>query len=86
MAEYRPDEALKIIWNQIQEFDKDIHNDQPWTLDGEKLQQTLETYVRRIIPIAHNLKPFLPSTAEKIISIFGADEIVKPKPLFERKK
>ena len=85
MTEYRPDEAIKIIWNQIQKFDKDIHNEQPWTLSGEKLQKILESYIERIIPIAHNLKPFLPDTAEKIIAIFGTEKIIKPESLFRRK-
>lgn len=86
MSEYRPDEALRIIWNEILLLDKDIHLDQPWTKEGEVLKEILESYIRRIIPIAHHLQPFLPRTAEKIIAIFGAEKITKPDALFSRRK
>ena len=85
MAKFRPDEAIKIIWDQIQDFDKDIHDRQPWTLFGDNLNKTLESYVKRIIKIAYNLEPFLPDTSKKILSIFSAKKILKPAPLFERK-
>ena len=85
MSEFRPDEALKIVWSQIQSFDKDIHDQEPWKKTGDELIGLLESYVKRIVPIAYQLRPFLPEVSEKILAIFGAEKIVKPEPLFGRK-
>lgn len=84
IANFRPDEALRTIRDRIQEFDKQIHEDAPWKLEGEILLHKLKLYVPKILHIAYTLKPFLPETAEKITSIFNSEKISKPEPLFAR--
>lgn len=81
---YRFDEAMKIIWDEINKTDKYISENEPWKLEGEKLKEVLENAISSIQHIAHSLKPFLPETAEKIINIFKGPKIKSSEPLFPR--
>lgn len=81
---FRFDEALKIIWNQITKLDQKINKKEPWKLEGKKLDIFLQSTVISIKHIAYNLQPFLPETAEKINKIFEGPRIKASKPLFPR--
>ncbi len=85
MQQYRPDEATRVIWQQIQAIDKDIDTAQPWTLTGDELNNILQDYVSRLLAIGHCLVPFLPRTATQIQSVFESGRIAKPEPLFLRR-
>ena len=84
MTSSRPDEALRFIRNDVQALDKQIHEDAPWTLNDAELIQTLESYIPKVLSLANDLKPFLPQTVEKIVTIFNVGKISKPEPLFKR--
>lgn len=83
---FRFDEALKQIWNEISKVDKYINENEPWKLDGDKLKKVLDKSVKSIRHIAYSLKPFLPETAEKIEKIFNIPKIKLSKILFPRLK
>ena len=84
LDEYRFDEAIKIIWEEIGKTDKYVSENEPWKLEGEKLKKVLENAVKSIRHIAYSLKPFLPETAEKILKIFSQEKIKSAEPLFPR--
>ncbi len=83
---HRPDEALRYVWSKIAVLDARMATDKPWEIaDTGTLSQTLTSYIESLITIGTLLRPFLPETSEKILSIFTAQKITKPEPLFLRK-
>jgi len=84
MSAYRPDEALRLIWQPIQTLDKAIDTDQPWTLADTELIDKLEGYVARLLGLETQLQPFLPDTAAYLRQVFGQGKVTKPTPLFTR--
>jgi methionyl-tRNA synthetase len=86
LLNYRFDEALKIIWEEISQTDQFINQEEPWKLEGEKLEKILEHTVEHILSIAYNLAPFLPETAEKIEAQFTGEKIISGPALFPRTK
>jgi len=85
MDQYRPDEAIKSIWQIIAIFDRDIGEDKPWQLEPDKLRTKLHEYVGRILSIAFDIEPFLPKTAHTVSKIFSQNKIYKPESIFPRK-
>ncbi len=84
LEQYRFDEALKIVWEKISETDKYVSDNEPWKLEGIKLEEILKNAVTNIKHITYNLKPFLPETAQKIEEQFKGPKIKSDKPLFPR--
>jgi len=84
LNQYRFDEVLKIIWEEISQTDQFINEEEPWTLKGEELKKVLIHLVDHLRSIAFNLKPFLPETSEKIEAQFKGPKIKSDKPLFPR--
>lgn len=85
-AEYRFNEILELIWKKVAEINRYIDQNEPWKLTGDKLQKVLFVSVDNILEIAILLQPFLPETAEKILSQFTANEIKVQPALFPRIK
>lgn len=83
LDEYNFKEALSHIWDEITAADRLINEKHPWDLDKAEAVGVLEDLVTRIQHIAYNLQPFLPETAEKILSQFTG-EIKTSQPLFPR--
>lgn len=82
-AEYKFNEGLRGIWVLISEADQKINVTEPWRLEGLELSKILKDLVKRIQEIAYNLRPFLPETADKILSQFSG-KIKSGEPLFPR--
>lgn len=83
LSEFKFNEAIFSIWEQIKDVDKKINETEPWKLEGENLTTQLDWYVKRIQQIGFDLKPFLPETSRKITDIFSG-EITPSTPLFPR--
>lgn len=83
LENYKFNEALSYIWNEISDTDKLINLQKPWELKGEQLEVALKELILHIKQIAYNLRPFLPETSEKILSQFSG-EIKSTSPLFPR--
>lgn len=86
MDQYRPDEAIKSIWDRITVFSQDMEIDKPWKLEQEELREKLRSYVEGILSIAYDVEPFLPTTSGAILKIFSQNKINKPDSIFQRKK
>lgn len=85
MASVRPDDAVRLIWTGVQELDRIIAEDKPWELEGEPQVAKLTEYLKRLVGIGYDLKPFLPVTSARILETFGAARITKPAPLYMRR-
>ena len=81
---YRFDEAMKIIWEDVKKADTLINQREVWKLVGDEQSAVLTELVQMIRQIATDLTPFLPETAEKIMIGFGGDEIKRGENLFQR--
>lgn len=83
IEQFRFDEALKSIWEQIANLDRLIEEKKPWTLEGHELSETIVDIISKLLPIVGNLRIFLPETAEKILKQFTG-KVISQKPLFPR--
>jgi len=84
MEDYRFDEALKIIWEQIREADVYVNENKVWELKSEDQTKALHHLVEQVREIAFNLQPFLPETAGKILEQYKGEEIKSGEGLFPR--
>jgi methionyl-tRNA synthetase len=84
ITNYRFDEALKFIWEQIREADVFVNENKVWELEGAEKNKALDTLVTKIRQIAFDLQPFLPETAEKIIEQYSGNEVKSSPSLFPR--
>jgi len=82
--EFRLHDALSIVWEKIKICDKLINDTKPWTLSETDRTPILIDAVSQIRIIATLLQPFLPKTAETILSQFTGPTISKLSPLFPR--
>jgi methionyl-tRNA synthetase len=81
LEQCRFDRAMDEIWEHVRGLNQYIEKQQPWVVaktDAKKLQQILAHQVAVLLQIAELLKPMLPATADKIVSVFGSGTI---KPL-----
>lgn len=86
MDNFEFSKAFDYIWSKIQQLNKDINDEQPWTVakaDPKKAQEILADLDQKLLAATELLKPFLPDTCEKISATFGKT-IVVPKPLFPK--
>ena len=89
MGNYQFSKAFDLAWGKIQNINKRIDEEKPWSLakEGEiaKLYTCMCGLIRDLLQANYELMPFLPDTAEKIINIFTADVIEPPEtPLFPK--
>ncbi len=89
LLECKFNEALEMVWLEIENLDIEIYKQKPWELiklasEISTIHKYLDNYVTGILKIAVLLKPFLPETAEKIEKQFTAEKIVSQQPLFPR--
>lgn len=80
--------GFDVIWGQIQDLNKRIDEEKPWSVakeDPEKAKEILRSLVQNLVNICPRLEIFIPDTAKKIVEIFTAEEISAPKtPLFPK--
>lgn len=84
LEEYRFNDALTFVWEQVKAADKHIDENEPWRLTGNALHTVLEQSINQIVEIATLLLPFLPDTAEKILTQFSTQPVQSQPPLFPR--
>src|SRR4030043_2105659 len=82
---FRVDWALEKIFKKTNSLDVQINQHELWK-DTKKKVHILADIVEGIRQIAHDLKPFLPETAEKIEKQFASPSIRIEKQLFPRLK
>jgi methionyl-tRNA synthetase len=85
MEGFRFDEALKAIWRKLAESDEWLTEKKPWkSTDTSEIKETLLPIAQNLFDIGRLLVPFMPETAEKIISQFSATQVRKTESLFPR--
>lgn len=85
IEDFRFNEVLEVIWNGIRILDKKINDQEPWKITNKKrLTEILQFAVDDIRNIALELRPFLPQTAEKILTQFSQARIKSEAPFFPR--
>ncbi|OGM08953.1 methionine--tRNA ligase [Candidatus Woesebacteria bacterium RBG_13_36_22] len=82
---FRVDWALEKIFKKTNSLDVQINQHELWK-DTKKKVHILADIVEGIRQIAHDLKPFLPETSEKIEKQFAGPSIRSEKQLFPRLK
>jgi methionyl-tRNA synthetase len=78
--------ALSLVWEKIANANKFIEDNKPWELaknNQQKFEAVMKKLSQELSVVAHNLRPFLPETSNKIIS---ALETKEPTTLFQRIK
>jgi len=85
-GDYRFDEALKKIWENVTQTDQFINEEEPWKLKGKDLEKVLIHLVDHVRSLAINLAPFLPDTAKKVEEKFKGPKILSSDPIFPRLK
>jgi len=84
LREYKFDEAMTLIWDEIRRADALINQREIWKLEGEEKRVALSELVKIIRQIGTDLAPFMPSTSEKIWGQYGVEEIRRSENLFQR--
>ena len=87
--DFKLDEVLEKIWEEIHVLDRRINEEKPWSeKDGAILKKEIAEYGKKIINIADALYPFMSETSEKIKEHFslsgGILKIKKGVNLFPR--
>lgn len=75
---------LELIWKDVKQLNKNIDDFAPWKKTAEERRDFLISALQTLYSIGWQLQPFLPETAEKIISS-TTGKIQKPTPLFRKK-
>lgn len=87
IASYKFHDALAKIWQDVASANKIVGDNELWNLAKTDVQ-SFEKFSLEVLAIlkqvAHNLLPFMPDTAEKILKSVTAEKIVKAEPLFPR--
>lgn len=75
--------VLESIWTNIRSLNKEINDFTPWSKQANERKTFLISQVQTLNLIGHQLLPFLPETAAKIIKA-TCGKIKKIQPLFPR--
>lgn len=84
MEEFRFHDAIASILQLIKAEDIYLNEKQPWKLTGLEFEEVITHCVTQIRIIATLLLPFLPNTAEKILTQYNSEHIQPSTPLFPR--
>ncbi|MBI3342144.1 methionine--tRNA ligase [Candidatus Curtissbacteria bacterium] len=83
LENFRFDQALLGLWDEVKILDRRINDEKPWELSGNELKESIAPIAAEIQQIGFNLSPFLPETSGKILEQFTG-EVKQGKPLFPR--
>lgn len=88
MDKYEFSKAFDYVWEVIQQLNKKIDDEKPWSLakNGEtvQLQRIMNSLITGLLEASQMLSPFLPETSERIRQVFGG--VIEPpkQPLFPK--
>lgn len=82
---FKFNEILEQIWTEIKSLNKKVNDFAPWNKKPAERKKFLEEAIVQVNGLGQKLLPFLPQTAEKIISA-STGTIKKISPLFPRLK
>ena len=75
--------VLTAIWEDVKILNKQISDFEPWSKTADDRKEFLTKTIQQIRRLAYHLSPFMPVTAEKIMTA-TVDKITKVPPLFPR--
>jgi methionyl-tRNA synthetase len=84
---YKFHEALAEIWKEVSRANKIVDETKLWELGKTDLDEFARVAKEVLVIIetaAHQLLPFIPESAQKILDAVQAEKIVKAEPLFPR--
>lgn len=84
---YKFHEALAEIWKEVSRANKIVDETKLWELgktDLDEFARVAKEVLVILETVAHQLLPFIPESAQKILEAVTADKIVKAEPLFPR--
>lgn len=84
LDEFELSDALHLVSQKVASLDQFLSETTPWKKTGEEQTDILVVAVQRIIDIARHLQPFMPETAQKILTHFQTEKITALSPLFPR--
>lgn len=84
MDTYQLSDALQHVSELVSAADQFLSSTKPWEKEGAQRTADIKEAVQKVIAIAKHLRPFLPTTAEKLLTHFGAEKILALTPLFPR--
>lgn len=85
-AEFRMADGLEYIWGKVREANRYVDETKPWELaktDAVYFKAVMENLIGQVVVIAALLRPFLPSTSERIETALKTGKV---EPLFQRIK
>jgi len=85
--EFRFNHILQILWlREVAEIDQHINHWSPWLIknNDKELKRILQEEITMLRNVARKIQPFLPETADKILTQFKGPKIKSEKPLFPR--
>ncbi len=86
---YEYSKAMDFVWEKVQNLNRKIDEEKPWTLakagEMEKLSACLNELGNGIVGVATELTPFIPSAAQKILAVFDIEVTPPLEPLFPKK-
>jgi len=85
ISTFQFNEALAVLWEKIKASDEFLSEKKPWKMtDIDEIRPVLQAVAQDILNIAYLLQPFMPDTADKILTQFRAKQIKKGESLFQR--
>lgn len=88
MDKFEFSKTFDYIWQKVQGVNRRIDQEKPWVLakneDKTELLNCLTSLIGDLLQINYELKPFLPSTSEKIAAVFGETIVLPETPLFPK--
>ena len=89
MDEFKYARAFDVVWGKIQDLNKRIDDEKPWSLakngETQKLNDCMTGLIKGLLLACYELAPFLPKTVERVFECFGGSEIKVPEtPLFPK--
>ena len=88
MDKYEYTKAFDYVWGRVQDLNKRIDEEKPWSLakngEIEKLNECLISLAVELLQVNRMLEPFLPGTAERINEVFVGAVIPPESPLFPK--
>lgn len=81
---FRLKDAMDHIWLQITDLNKILTDKKPWELQAEEKTKIMQDIVEGLVRVAYHLQPFLPNTAETLLSNFTQEHITAMTPLFPK--
>lgn len=85
LTQYDTAAALETLWQtEVAHLDKYLAEEKPWTKTGADQAEILKRSLSKLVQIAYNLQPFMPTTATTILEHFTQPTITALSPLFPR--